>query len=163
VCRLPAKGRTNMGKRFAILIGAAALGMMALSAQTTAAPYDLYDATVTIKKERGEGRKKARVHGVVKADVILRHGEVTSVPGKCETRRVILKRDWPRHQADQTVGLDRSRIGPNGEGVWTMPKSSLKLRHGWHRLHAKVKIKGHPRDGFVCRGNSSEAIRVFVR
>ena len=76
---------------------------------------------------------------------------------------MLLRRDAPQHHSDQTVGFDRSRIGLNGEGVWTVPKSSLKLQRGWHSLLAKVKLKGRPRDGFVCGANISETIRVFVR
>jgi hypothetical protein len=52
-----------MGKRFAIVIGVAAVGVMALGAQTATADVVKYDTKLRVTKERG-----LFYHGWVKSD-----------------------------------------------------------------------------------------------
>jgi hypothetical protein len=63
-----AHGRERqMGRRFAIVIGVAAAGVMALGAQTAAAPEVVkYDTKLTLTKEGGGGG--GLYHGWVKSD-----------------------------------------------------------------------------------------------
>src|SRR3954449_1384661 len=96
------KGR--MGKRFAILIGVAAAGVMALGTQTAAAAPEVvkYDTELTISKER----------------MSYYSGEVTSEVRECmEGRRVVLFELRPG--ADLKLGTDRSQFRPvGGGGFW---------------------------------------------
>ncbi|HKH77920.1 MAG TPA: hypothetical protein VKA51_13260 [Rubrobacteraceae bacterium] len=123
-----------MGKRFAILIGVAAAGVMALGAQTGAAASESvvkYDTRLTITTDRN-----------------IPHGRVHSEVRKCEFgRRVILfkKRPGPDRK------LDTARMFGN---VWwaRQPKSDVVLRG----LYAKVTRD--VRDGFVCRADRSPTL-----
>ena len=107
-----------MGKRFAIVIGVAAAGVMALGAQTATAPDVVkYDTELKITADRGG----------------LYHGSVESEVRKCEReRRVVLFKQRPG--ADRRLGTDRSagcimatpRLGidrgPRASGATCMPR-----------------------------------------
>jgi hypothetical protein len=96
--RAQTKGKHEMGKRFAIVIGVAAVGVMALGAQTGAAASEdvvSYGTTLTILKDQR-----------------TLHGEVKSRGGwKCRVgREVIMFRKLPG--PDRKLGATRS--GPGG-------------------------------------------------
>ena len=102
--RAKTKKKHNMGKRFAILIGLAAAGVMALGAQTgTAASEDVvsYGTKVTILKDQR-----------------ILHGRVRSEGGsKCRVgREVILFRKRPG--PDRKLGADRSGPGHGPAFFW---------------------------------------------
>jgi hypothetical protein len=110
-----------MGKRFAIVIGVAATGVMALGAQTAAAPSDVvkYDTKLTIAKVP----HCCRYYGDVKSEV-----------KKCrDGRRVVLFRQGRK------VGTARS----HENGRWGLDD------RGPGRWYAKVRREVH--DGFVCK------------
>jgi hypothetical protein len=116
-------------KRFAILIGVAAAGVMALGAQTALAAT--YNTKLTISEDRGH----------------LFHGRVTSGGRKkCEVGRLVtLFKQKPG--ADRKLGAVRSdRVDP-GWGV-RVPQAKA----GW-RVYATVSPKVG--DGFVCSGDRS--------
>ena len=123
--------RAHSYKRFVILIGVAAAGVMALGAQTAAAAVN-YDTKVTITADRG------MVNGDLKSEV-----------RECEGRRrvVLFKR---RPGADRRVGTDRSRHG--SWSVWVHGGGTTGIDIG-NRVWAKVKPK--VRDRFVCRADRS--------
>jgi hypothetical protein len=134
---MKAHGRqARLGKRFAIAIGVAAIGVMALGAQTaTAAPEIVkYDTKLTL-----------RLHN---HDRFIYW--VQSERRKCERgRRVVLFQVRPG--ADRKVGTARSehRSGPRrGEAVITARKGGAPA---WY---AKVSREVH--DEFVCGGDRSE-------
>jgi hypothetical protein len=119
-----------MGKRFAIVIGVAATGVMALGAQTAAAPSDVvkYNTKVTIAEDRGA----------------LYHGFVGSEVKKCmDGRRVVVfnRQDG----ADRKLGTARSKLQHGRVGVWGF--------HGTHAHHVYAKVRREVHDGFVCRGD----------
>ena len=123
-----------MRKRFAIVIGAAAAGVMALGAQTTAAPVHKYDTELTITHEGHVGD-----HGTIW------HGGVISEVGKCmEGRRVILYKQRPG--ADRNLGTTQSESRPGNWGDWWE-------RSPAHRVYAKVTREQHHR--YVCRADRS--------
>ena len=144
--RANTKKKHEMGKRFAILIGVAAVGVMALGAQTAfAAPT--YNTRLTIFE--------GRVHSI--------GGFVYSGGGKkCEVgRRVTLFKQQPG--ADRKIIAKRSgrgwpeTTGPPA-GAWgTGPQGSLPVKGGW-RVYAKATPKVG--DGFVCRGDRSPIHKV---
>jgi hypothetical protein len=126
-------------KRFAIVIGVAAVGVIALGAQTAAAPT--YNTRLTITEARGH----------------LIYGLVSSGGGKkCGVgRRVTLFKQQPG--ADRKIIDVRSKGGAKffeGFGTWGLgvPQGSLPVK-AWWRVYAKAT----PRvgDGFVCRGDRS--------
>jgi hypothetical protein len=128
----------QMGKRFAIVIGVAAAGVMALGAQTAAAVVK-YDTKLTITHDRG-----AFYHGKVKSD---RDRNPVYHPAravrKCmEGRRVILFKQRPG--ADRRLGTDRSDFRP-GYGVWAVDLDHAVKRRVYGKVLRKV------RDRFVCR------------
>jgi hypothetical protein len=128
--RQPTEGKDDMGKRFAIVIGVAATGVMALGAQTAAAPSDVvkYDTKVTIAEDR-----RALYHGFVKSEV-----------KKCmDGRRVVVfnRQDG----ADRKLGTTRSDFERGRGGVWGF--------HGTHARHVYAKVRREVHDGFVCRGD----------
>ena len=134
--RANTKGKHNMGKRFAIVIGVAAAGVMALGAQTGAAASEgvvSYGTTVTITKDR-----------------FILHGRVRSEGGsKCRVgREVILfkKRPGP----DRKLGADRSGPGHGLSFFWEVHVKNKDIKAP---LYAKVTPKVG--DGFVCRGDTS--------
>jgi hypothetical protein len=132
-----------MGRRFAILIGVAATGVMALGAQTGAAASEgivSYGTTVTILEDR-----------------FILHGRVRSEGGsKCRVgREVILfkKRPGP----DRKLGATRStpRLGPKGYlGVWWLERQNAEPG----RFYAKATRKVG--DGFVCLADRSPILTV---
>jgi hypothetical protein len=134
--RADTKKKHKMGKRFAILIGLAAVGVMALGAQTGATASEgvvSYGTSVTILKDQG-----------------TLHGRVRSEGGwKCRVgREVILFRKRPG--PDRKLGADRS--GP-GHGLSFFWEVKVKNREIKGPLYAKVTPKVG--DGFVCRGDTS--------
>jgi hypothetical protein len=134
--------RDDMRKRFAIVIGVAAAGVMALGAQTGAAASE----GVT---EYNTGLK------IIQGRTPLYYGFVHSGGGKkCERGRLVtLFRRLPG--ADRKLGDDRSRYG-RGRGFWGMRVPEAK--DGW-RMYVTVPRKvGH---GFVCRHERSPVLRVL--
>jgi hypothetical protein len=127
-------------KRFAILIGVAAAGVMALGAQTAAAAT--YNTRLTITQDRG-------------APHALIHGLVSSGGGRrCEVgRRVTLFKQKPG--ADRKIFAVRSGGGPQGFGTWGMGVPQAKA--GW-RVYAKATPEVG--DGFVCSGDRSPIYTV---
>jgi hypothetical protein len=128
----------EMGKRFAIVIGVAAIAVMALGAQTAAAAPEVvrYDTELTIRKER----------------LTYYRGGVESEIRKCERgRRVVLFEQRPG--ADRRLGTDRSRFTPRypGQGYW-----EVTVHRGKRRAYAEVRRE--VRDGFVCRADRSPTI-----
>ena len=94
-----------MSKRFAIVIGVAAAGVMALGPQTAAARPDFfrYDAKVTIHRD------KSTIGPYF-------HGSVESKVRKCmDGRRVVVFKRRPG--ADQKMGTARTHL-ENGVGQW---------------------------------------------
>src|SRR5918994_7250696 len=114
-------------KRFAIVIGVAAAGVMALGAQTAAAAT--YKTTVTITQDGG-------------APGVLIHGYVISAPhvGKCEVgRRVALFKQRPG--TDRLLGTVRGEAARPG-AVWG--KGVDRAKAGW-RVYARaseVRLNG---------------------
>ena len=131
-----------MSKRFAIVIGVAAAGVMALGPQTAAARPEVvkYDAKVTIHRiKAGAGP--------------YFHGSVESKVRKCmDGRRVVVFKRRPG--ADQKMGTARTHL-ENGVGQW-----GLHLHSGDSKredpIYAKVTPKEGP--GFVCRAARSPTI-----
>jgi hypothetical protein len=131
-----------MGKRFTIVIGVAAAGVMALGAQTAAAPADVVkcDTEVTISLDRWR----------------LYHGEVKSKVGKCEReRRVVLFKQ--RRGPDLKLGTDRTgEPGSPGDSWWIEIEARVpRSRH----VYAKVRREVH--DRFVCRADASGCDRCW--
>jgi hypothetical protein len=152
-----AHGRERqMGRRFAIVIGVAAAGVMALGAQTAAAPEVVkYDTKLTLTKEGGGGG--GLYHGWVKSDRD-RNPEYDPAKGvrKCMVGRVVVLFKL-RPGADRKLGTDRSEWGP----TWQLFKGRQGLRQGrWEertrrdygdRVRATVKRKVRVR--YVCRAD----------
>ena len=127
-------------KRFAIVIGAAALGVMALGAQTAAAAPQVvkYDTQLGMYGERGG----------------LYDGYVKSGAKKCtEGRRVVLYKQ--RSGADRKFATARS-VG----GWWEVDTDRVKLPRTGGLAYAKVTPKVG--DGFVCRADRSKLRGLFV-
>jgi hypothetical protein len=124
-------------KRFAIVIGVVAAGVMALGAQTGAQVPDVvsYGTKVTIFQDRSAPRE-------------ILHGEVKSRFRKCRVGRKVIvfkKRPGP----DRKLGATRS--GPQA-------RSHNWLVHVKGATHgSRVYAKATPMvgDGFVCRPGSS--------
>jgi hypothetical protein len=138
--RPPTKKEGDMGKRFAIVIGMAAAGVMALGAQTTTAAPEVvkYDTELTITADRGPF-----FHGFVD----VRGGEDVR---KCEVeRRVVLFRQRPGPDAE--LGTDRSEPTSHHSGGWGVKVP--RAQAGW-RVYAKAKHK--VRDRYVCLADRSE-------
>jgi hypothetical protein len=132
--RANTKKEHRMGRRFAIVIGVAAAGLMALGAQTAAAAT--YNTRLTIN-----GPERGLIHGAVDAG------------GKkpCEDRRLVtLFKQRPG--ADRKLGADRSDPRGSGWGV-RVPQA----KHGW-RVYATVSREEG--DGFVCSGDRSPILTV---
>ena len=125
-----------MGKRFAILIGAAALGVMALGAQTAAPAQAVvkYDTKVTLRLHFHDSFFYS----------------VQSKVRKCEVgRRVVLFEVRPG--ADRKLGTARSS-GQSAEAVITA-REGLGYVRGYV-VYARVRREVH--DEFVCRRDRSE-------
>ncbi len=145
--RAKTKKKHEMGRRFAILIGVAAVGVMALVAQTGAAASE----DVVSYKTRVTAHKHSKVdggdwHGYL---VSVRDPNARPTPAnllkKCMVgRKVILfkKRPGP----DRELGATRSTWDRGwGEWTWVAPKT--------RRVYAKVTRKVG--DGFVCSADYS--------
>jgi len=142
-----ANGRAGqMGKRFAIVIGAAA-GVMALGAQTATAAPDVvkYDTKLTVTKDRGHW-----YHGLVQSDRDRNpEYDPANAVRKCmEGRRVILFQR--RSGADRKLGTDRSEFVPRDgrQGRWGLV---LDRSYDHDRMYGKVRPKVG--DRFVCRAD----------
>lgn len=130
-----------MGKRFAILIGVAAAGVMALGAQTVAAAPEVvnYETKSVIDKERGliEGRV---------------HSEVRKCMG--ERRVVVFK---VRSGADRKLATARTQF-KYGRGDWGVTVRSISTEGLLGDvLYAKVLRKVG--DGFVCLADRSATMK----
>jgi RTX calcium-binding nonapeptide repeat (4 copies) len=143
----------GMGKRFAIVIGVAAVGVMALGAQTAAPAQAIvkYDTKLTITHEAG--------------DPAGWHGRVLTDRKECMGgRRVVLFKREPG--ADRKLGTDRSFFDPHvwisgtlpdgtpvygPAGVWGVKPAPLD-----GRVYARISPKVG--DGFVCRADRSRTI-----
>ncbi|HEX6586538.1 MAG TPA: hypothetical protein VF052_07270 [Solirubrobacterales bacterium] len=132
--RAKTKKKHNMGRRFAILIGVAAAGVMALGAQTAAAAT--YNTKLTISQNRGD----------------FFFGRVNASGGKkCEVGRLVtLFKQKPG--ADRKLGAVRSQSGGN----WRIGGRQAKA--GW-RVYAKATPEVG--DGFVCSGDRSPIWRAI--
>ena len=133
--RANTKKKHEIGKRFAIVIGVAAAGVMALGAQTAAPAQAVvkYDTKVTL-----------RLHD---HDRFIYW--VESNGSTCERgRRVTLSRQEPG--ADRKLGTARSkyRSGRSADAVITARKKPNDV------VDAKVRREVH--DEFVCGGDRSE-------
>ena len=131
-----------MGKRFTIVIGVAAAGVMALGAQTGAVASEgvtEYNTRLTINQ----------------GWTPLFLGLVHSGGGKrCERgRRVTLFKQRPG--ADRKLGDVRSR-GDGDQGLWDMRVPQAKA--GW-RMYATVSRKVG--DEFVCRRDRAPILTVL--
>jgi hypothetical protein len=132
----------RLGKRFAIVIGLAATGVMALGAQTAPAASDVvkYNTKVTIQLLASQPHHHENIRGWVQSE-----------SRKCERgRRVVLFELRPG--ADRKVGTARSehRSGPR-RGEWLI-RAREQFRDD--TLYAKVSREEH--DEFVCGGDRSE-------
>jgi hypothetical protein len=136
--RAKTKKKHKMGKRFAVVIGVAAVGVMALGAHTGAASEGVvsYGTTVTIIKDQR-----------------TLHGRVRSEGGsKCRVgREVILFRKRPG--PDRKLGADRSGPGHGPAFFWEVHVKNKDIKAP---LYAKVTPKVG--DGFVCRGDTSGTV-----
>ena len=127
-----------MSKRFAIVIGVAAAGVMALGAQTAAAAT--YNTKVTITQDRSPPLGSI-------------HGDVISAVRKCEVGRVVtLFKRQPG--TDRLLGTDRSSARSAFD--WSIRGSQAK--RGWH-VYALVRREVR-RHGLVCRSDRSPIYRV---
>jgi hypothetical protein len=127
-----------MGKRFAIVIGVAAAGVMALGAQTAAAAT--YDTRVTITQELSTD---------IPAGPLI-HGQVISAVRKCEVGRVVaVFKQQPG--TDRLLGTDRSRSTPINFDWRIMFRQA---KRGWH-VYARVRREVRPGIGLVCRYDRS--------
>jgi hypothetical protein len=139
--RADTKQKHKMGKRFALVIGVAAAGVMALGAQTAAAKT--YNTKLTIFPDRCCGI----------------FGSVTAGGGKkCEVGRLVtLFKQKPG--ADRKLGAVRSdRVDP-GWYVRLPAKAGWSRYTGWH-IYAEATPKVG--DGFVCSGDRSPIYTVPV-
>jgi hypothetical protein len=151
--RAPTKGKHEIRKRFAIVIGVAAAGVMALGAQTAAPAQAVvkYDTKLTITHEAG--------------DPAGWHGRVLTDRKECMGgREVILFKRQPG--ADRKLGTDRSFFDSHGWISGTLPDATPVYGPvgGWGvkpapldgRVYARVTPKVG--DGFVCLGARSLTI-----
>jgi hypothetical protein len=139
--RAKTKGKHEIRKRFAVVIGVSAVGVMALGAQTGVAASDVvsYKTTLTILKERG-----------------LLHGGVWS-NRKCRVGREVIvfrKRPGP----DRKLGADRTTRG--GKRITKWFAWSVRVAAGPDPPVGRVYAKVTPKvgDGFVCRGDRSRVL-----
>jgi hypothetical protein len=142
--RANTKGKHGMGRRFAVVIGVAAVGVMALGAPTGAAASEdvvSYGTKLTILKD---GR--------------ILHGRLRSEGGsKCRVEReVILFRKRPG--PDRKLGATRSGSGA-GHGpafFWVVHVKGGRRTTPVGRVYAKATPEVG--DGFVCRADKSRVL-----
>ena len=131
----------RLGRRFAIVIGVAAAGVMALGAQTTAAAPEVvkYDTEVTISKDM---------------DIVW--GQVESKVRNChKLRRVVLFRQRPGADRKlRTVRSSSHQFPSPGRSGWRVSDRSIRgqVQPG-DVLYAEVPREVH--DEFVCRRDRS--------
>ena len=140
--RARTKKKHKMGKRFAILIGMAATGVMALGAQTGAAASEgvvSYGTKLTIYKDGAQ-----------------LHGQVRSGVRECwEGREVIVfkKRPGP----DRKLGATRS--GPQAKShnwrFWVKGANKEANEKVLRDLDVYAQVTPKVGDGFVCRADTS--------
>ena len=135
----------RMGKRFAIVIGVAALGVVALGAAASAGVVK-YDTKLTLTKEGG-GRLAGLYHGKVLSDSDHNPGyDPANWVTKCmDGRRVVLFKRRPG--ADRRLGSDRSGGRHDAHGGWGVLVSRDLGNHVWAKVKPKV------RDRYVCRAD----------
>jgi hypothetical protein len=138
--RAQTEGKNEMGKRFAIVIGVAAAGVMALGAQTAAAAPDVvkYDTTLFLTKDGGSNY----------------HGSVESEVRKCmEGRRVVVFKLRPG--ADRKLGTERSDLEPSD----LSDPGSDPLGYWWlnvdrdYDTRVRAKVTRKVGDRYVCRAD----------
>jgi hypothetical protein len=130
--RAHTKKKHGMGKRFAIVIGVAAIGVMALGAQTVMAGHP----------------------GSHRADIVPWHGGLGSEVRNCvEGRRVILFKQLPG--PDRKLGSDR--IKQLGEAADPADPGWFRW-YRWASMDGRVYAKVMPkvRDGFVSAPTARE-------
>jgi hypothetical protein len=135
--RAQTKGKHEMGKRFAVVIGVAAAGVMALGAQTGAASDVVsYGTELTITHEGHRTDRGVLWHGGVRSNRKCRVG-----------REVILfkKRPGP----DRKLGADRTTLGANAHNWFAWRVVTPTAGPVYATVSPKVG------DGFVCRGDRS--------
>ena len=149
-----------MGKRFAIVIGVAAAGVMALGTQTaTAVPK--YDTELTIRQTQEDGPFLGTVWS---ERVPLSLQDRENLVRECMNgRRVALFKQRPG--ADRKLGIDISSGGdptnPNTRsGDWQVSAPKGALRHA-DPVYAKARRKVG--DGFVCHAERSNRILTWGR
>jgi hypothetical protein len=133
----------RLGRRFAIVIGVAAAGVMALGAQAAAAPDVVkYRTQLTITTDRG-----SIYHGWLVSDSDRNPGydRAHAVRTCMQGRRVVVFKQRPGTDSKLATGRTALR---QGRGYW-----------GWFRrpaafhdqVYARVTREVH--DEFVCRGD----------
>ena len=165
--RANTKKKHKMGRRFAIVIGLAATGVMALGAQTGEAASEgvvKYDSKVTIDS------KKAIQHGTPSyPEGFYIRGSVESESSKCELgRRVIVFKQRPG--ADRKLGTARS-FSRDDHGLRWRSRLPLWVAESESTVYAKVTrwvarlSEDAPPDatfrGFVCRADRSRTIHAL--
>ena len=137
--RANTKKKHGMGKRFAIVIGVAEAGVMALGAQTALAAT--YNTKLTITQDQG-----SRGHALI-------HGYVNSGGGKkCEVGRHGVTLFKQRPGADRKLGVAKV-MWVDGWGI-SVPLAKVGGEHVYATVSPKVG------DGFVCSGDRSPIYTV---
>jgi hypothetical protein len=150
--RAHTKGKHEIRKRFAIVIGVAAVGVMALGAQTAAqtqaptppAPAVVeYDTTLVITTDAG----------------VMYHGWLFSDRTECTDRRKVILFEKLRG-ADRRLATTRSNLSgdpPVGwwPAGWVEGERGREMIKGPDPGHGRVyaKVKRAERAGYVCRGD----------
>jgi hypothetical protein len=133
------KGKHEIRKRFAMVIGVAAVGVMALGAQTALAAT--YNTKLTITEDQG-----SRGHALI-------HGHVVSGGGKkCEVGRKGVTLFKQRPGADRKLGVAKIMFVDG----WDI---SVQRKAG---LHVYATVSPKVGDGFVCSGARSPIYTVKV-
>ena len=136
--RANTKKKHVIGRRFTIVIGVAAAGVMALGVQTASAAT--YNTKLTITEDQGS-RGHALIHGHV----------VSGDRKKCEVgRRVTLFKQRPG--ADRKLGV--AKVVLMDERNWGI---SVQRKAG---LHVYATVSPKVGDGFVCSGGRSPIYTV---
>ncbi|HEY6638768.1 MAG TPA: hypothetical protein VIZ61_13900 [Solirubrobacterales bacterium] len=160
--RADTKGKRGMGRRFAVVIGVAAAGVMALGAQTVMAQTAPapgvveYPTKLTITTERG-----FLIYGGLRSGIPAPAGSgISGIPVReCEDgREVILfkKRPGADRRLATTLSvfraLDPVAAPDYGAGTWDVPRGVGKRAAAGHApVYAMVTPKVG--DGFVCLGD----------
>jgi len=140
-----AHGREGrMGRRFAIVIGVAAAGVMALGAQTASAGVHKYDTTLTLTKDGGSD-----YHGRLWSDRDRNpaYDPATAVRKCMKKRRVVLFKKRPG--ADRRLGAVGINFHPHRGATSAWYVDGV----GDHGAHVRAKVKRKVRDRYVCRAD----------